>query len=74
MTSTGSVHADREVRKPEFVEPKGCAECGTIERALMAPEPNMRNYSGPLYCLWCNPRFGGEMLDAQWSCLERMGS
>ena len=72
MTSTASVHASQVVRNPKLAERKGCAECGTTEHALMAPEPNMRNYSGPLYCLSCNPRFGGGLLDAQWSCLERM--
>ena len=72
MTSTASVHADREVRNPELAERKGCAECGTTEHSLMAPEPNMRNYAGLLYCLSCNPRFGGGIVDAQWSCLERM--
>jgi hypothetical protein len=23
----------------------------------MAPVPNARNYSGPFYCMSCNPRF-----------------
>ncbi len=34
-----------------------CAQCGTAEKSLMAPVPNARNYSGPMYCMSCNPRF-----------------
>jgi hypothetical protein len=37
--------------------PKCCAGCGTTEKSLMAPHPNARNYTGPMYCMSCNPRF-----------------
>jgi len=50
-----------------------CAECGTTTKTLTAPRPNVgHGYTGPMYCLPCNPRFGGVMLDAQWSALERL--
>jgi hypothetical protein len=39
--------------------PKSCAGCGNTEKSLMAPRPNARNYSGPFYCMSCNPRFAG---------------
>lgn len=39
--------------------PKCCAGCGTTEKSLMAPVPNARNYTGPMFCLSCNPRFAG---------------
>jgi hypothetical protein len=52
-----------------------CASCGTATKTLTAPRPNVgHGYTGPMYCLPCNPRFGGDMLDAQWSSLERMAS
>jgi hypothetical protein len=53
-----------------------CSGCGTSSatKTLTAPRPNAEHgYRGPMYCLSCNPRFGGDMLDAQWSALERMG-
>lgn len=37
--------------------PKCCAQCGCTKKARMAPHPNARDYSGPMYCLSCNPRF-----------------
>jgi ribosomal protein S27AE len=37
--------------------PKCCAGCGSTEKSLMAPHANARNYSGPFYCMSCNPRF-----------------
>ena len=60
-----SIPTDRKVGTPEGCpegkvpnEPKGCAGCGTIEKALMAPKPNAgHGYDGPVYCLSCNPRF-----------------
>ncbi len=49
-----------------------CAGCGTTEKTLTAPRQNVgHGYRGPMYCLSCNPRF--RTLDAQWSCMERMG-
>jgi hypothetical protein len=48
-----------------------CVSCGTTTKTLTAPRPNVgHGYTGPMYCLVCNPRFFA--LDAQWSCLERM--
>ena len=50
-----------------------CASCGTTTKTLTAPRPNVgHGYEGPMYCLSCNPRFF--VLDAQWSCLEKMVS
>ncbi len=49
-----------------------CSECGTTTKTLTAPHSGARDYTGPMYCLSCNPRFGGAMLDAQWSALERL--
>jgi hypothetical protein len=52
-----------------------CSRCGTTTKTLTAPRPNVEHgYRGPMYCLPCNPRFDGDMLDAQWSALERMGA
>ena len=52
---------------------RNCADCSTIERALMAPRPNVgHGYTGPMYCMECNPRF--RFLDVVHSGLERMGS
>jgi hypothetical protein len=39
--------------------PKCCAGCGDTKKARTAPVPNARGYSGPMYCLSCNPRFAG---------------
>ncbi len=65
--SVESIAPNPQVRNPEFaakpnekvaVEPKGCTGCGTTEKALMAPKPNAGAcYTGPMYCLSCNPRF-----------------
>jgi hypothetical protein len=50
-----------------------CSGCSTTTKTLTAPRSNVeRGYRGPMYCLSCNRRFGGDMLDAQWSALERM--
>ena len=61
---------------PEGTHERGtCASCGTTTKTLTAPRANVgHGYTGPMYCLPCNPRFGGDVLDAQWSALERMGS
>ncbi len=37
--------------------PKSCAGCGSTSKARMAPVPNARNYTGPMFCAGCNPRF-----------------
>jgi hypothetical protein len=59
---------------PEEIRERGqCSECDTTTKTLTAPHPNVGHcYTGPMYCLACNPRFF--TLDAQWSCLERMVS
>jgi hypothetical protein len=59
---------------PEETRERGtCSGCGATTKTLIAPRPNVgHGYSGPMYCLSCNPRFF--TLDAQWSCLERMVS
>ncbi len=48
-----------------------CSGCGTTEKTLMAPIPNDRDYTGPMYCMSCNPRFF--TVDMHFSCLERIG-
>jgi hypothetical protein len=57
---------------PEETRERGtCSGCGTTTKTLTAPQSNVgHGYEGPMYCLSCNPRFF--VLDAQWSCLERM--
>jgi hypothetical protein len=59
---------------PEETRERGtCASCGTRAKTLTAPRPNVgHGYTGPMYCLHCNPRFF--TLDAQWSSLERMAA
>ena len=47
-----------------------CAGCGTTAKTLMAPISNARGYSGPMYCMSCNPRFF--TVDMHFSCLERL--
>jgi hypothetical protein len=50
-----------------------CAGCGTTEKTLTAPRPNVgHGYRGPMFCLHCNPRFFA--VDMHHSCLERLGS
>ncbi len=48
--------------------PKRCAECGcsSHERALTAPHRNARGYTGPMYCLSCNPRFADGDETLRW--------
>ena len=50
---------------PEENRERGiCASCGTRAKTLTAPRPNVgHGYTGPMYCLACNPRFF--TLDAQ---------
>ena len=76
MTTTESSAVSAHQPTSEESRERGtCSGCGTTTRALTAPKPNVgHGYTGPMYCLVCNPRFGGEMLDAQWSALERMAS
>ncbi len=47
-----------------------CAGCGTTTKTLMAPISNARGYTGPMYCMSCNPRFF--TVDMHFSCLERL--
>jgi len=48
-----------------------CAGCGTTAKTLTAPIPNARDYTGPMYCMSCNPRFFTVYM--HFSCLEKMG-
>ena len=74
MASTSLAHPAQPVVPEETHERGTCASCGTRAKTLTAPRPNVgHGYTGPMYCLPCNPRFGGDMLDAQWSALEWMG-
>ncbi len=47
-----------------------CSECGTTTKTLTAPHSGARDYTGPMYCLGCNPRFFA--LDTHFSSLERL--
>jgi len=59
---------------PEETRERGvCSGCGTASKTLSAPRPNVgHGYTGPMYCLPCNPRFF--TLDAHFSSLERMAN
>jgi hypothetical protein len=63
-----------ETRKPTR-EPWGCASCGESSGSISEGTgfPLVRDKeSGRMYHVRCRP--GNAFLDAQWSCLERMGS
>ncbi len=65
------------VPEEETRERGTCEGCGTTTKTLTAPRPNVgHGYTGPMYCLSCNPRFGGDMLDAgfAWAGLEGMSA
>ncbi len=47
-----------------------CSGCGTTTKTLTAPRSSARDYTGPMYCLSCNPHFF--TVDMHFSCLERM--
>ena len=47
-----------------------CSGCGTTTKTLTAPHLNARDYTGPMYCMSCNPRFF--TVDMHFSCLERL--
>ncbi len=49
-----------------------CSGCGSTKKTVSSPGPVGHDYAGPMYCMGCNPALGGDMLDAQWSALERM--
>lgn len=44
---------------PSPREKDTCSGCGTTTKTLTAPHSGARDYIGPMYCLGCNPRFGG---------------
>jgi hypothetical protein len=82
VTSKSSIPADRRVgtpeRRPEGKvprEPRCCAGCGepsgSISEGTGFPLVRDRE-SGRMYHVRCLP--GNLFLDAQWSCLERLGS
>jgi hypothetical protein len=63
-----------EIRKPTR-ESGGCAGCGESSGSISEGTgfPLVRDKeSGRMYHVRCRP--GNAFLDAQWSCLERMGS
>ena len=79
MASTSLAHPAHPIAPEETHEARAsgtCASCGTTTKTLTAPRHNVgHGYTGPMYCLPCNPRFGGDgMLEAQWSALERLAS
>ena len=56
MAKTSLAHSARETTSAKAH--RSCAGCGTVEKALTAPHPNVgHSYTGPMYCLPCNPRF-----------------
>ncbi len=60
-------------RAPPITRERGtCAGCGTTTKTLTAPHSGARNYTGPMYCLGCNPRFAAGTLNMHFSCLERL--
>jgi hypothetical protein len=57
---------------PTTTREKGtCEGCGATTKTLTAPIPNARDYTGPMFCLSCNPRFLGT-LEMHYSSLERL--
>ncbi len=61
--------------QPTTTREKGtCSGCGTTTKTLTAPHSGARNYTGPMFCLGCNPRFAGEAgtVDMHFSALERL--
>ena len=70
MASTSLAHPAHSIVPEETPETRAsgtCASCGTSTKTLTAPRPNVgHGYTGPMYCLPCNPRFGG-------TCLTRNG-
>lgn len=49
-----------------------CSGCGATTKTLTAPRKGVgHGYSGPMFCMSCNPRF--LIVDMHFSCLERMG-
>ena len=70
MAVRESLHQDREAHEGETC--RGCAECGRADKSLTAPKPNARGYTGPMYCLSCNPRFSGGI--GARAMFERMGA
>jgi hypothetical protein len=74
VTNRSLAHPAHPVVPEETRRERGqCSGCGTTTKVLATPRPNVgHGYTGPMYCLHCNPRFF--TLDAHWSYLERMGS
>ncbi len=50
---------EQSVPRVERKASRCCAGCGSTKKSLLAPHPNARNYTGPLFCMSCNPRFAG---------------
>jgi hypothetical protein len=75
MASTSLAHPAHPVVPGKVTRERGtCSGCGTTTKTLTAPRHSVgHGYTGPMYCLPCNPRFGGDdMLEAQWAASERM--
>ena len=72
-SSEGAETSDRAQKVPR--EPRRCAGCGepsgSISEGTGFPLVRDRE-SGRMYHVRCLP--GNRFLDAQWSCLERLGS
>jgi hypothetical protein len=72
--TTPEVAPERRPEEKATPEPRCCAGCGepsgSVSKGTGFPLIRDRE-SGQMYHVRCLP--GNEFLDAQWSCLERMG-
>ena len=67
--------SERQPEEKATREPRCCAGCGEPSGSISEGTgfPLVRDEeSGRMYHVRCRP--GNAFLDAQWSCLERMGS
>lgn len=68
--NVGEISLSRRVpqRDRKQDQSRTCAGCGvpSTEKPLMAPHKNARGYTGPMYCLSCNPRFVGGDAAMRW--------
>lgn len=63
MAKATIAHPAHTVVPDEPRERGTCSGCDTTTKSLTAPRPNVgHGYRGAMYCLPCNPRFGGDML------------
>ena len=62
---------EKSVPTPPPTRERGtCSGCATTTKTLSAPHSGARDYTGPMFCLSCNPRFFA--LDMHFSSLERL--